>query len=226
MYKSLSQISPLRNFTDTRFQRNTPVTGAILVDSPEIALAARQPVPDGDDPSDSLSHATWVWTQRCRLPAEHHGHINIEIYEVRPRLLPGTSKQQSHLPVTSDLTGMICEHPGRDPEVFFCPPPPPQHWQELCKMEPRSWWFVQMWRKKKKKKKRPLPFTVALFAMAELDQLRDVNRELVSPKTATRPTVFSNALIASIHTESRRCRWKNPEPKEPTWPISSLQTAN
>lgn len=91
-----------------------------------MALAALWPVQDGDDPSDSLSHATWVRTQSSRLPAEPHGHINIEIYAVRPRLLPGTSKQQSHLLVTSDLTGMICEHPGRDPEVFFFLPPP-QH---------------------------------------------------------------------------------------------------
>lgn len=167
------------------------------MDSPEIALYSLFKM--GMTPSDSLSHATWVWTQRCRLPAEHHGHINIEIYEVRPQLLPGTSKQQSHLPVTADLTGMICEHPGTDPRIFFSPLHSPD---KSCV----RWSLVPDGLCRCEQKKRPRPFTAALFAMAELDQLRDVNRELVSPKTATRPTVFSNALIASIHSESRRCR--------------------
>lgn len=68
-----------------------------------------------------------------------------------------------------------------------------------------------------------------LFAVAALDQLRDVNGVLAGlgklrngdaihcfPK---RPDCFHSY-------EKPTLQKKNPEPKEPMWPISSLQTAN
>lgn len=145
-----------------------------LVDSSEIALAALPLVQGGDDPSDSLSHATRAWTQRCGLPTEDRGHINIKIYEGRPQLLPSKSKQQSHLPVAADLTGMICGCPGRDPEhIFFL--------QSTDEKSSASWSLIAdgLGRCERviphKKTQKPCLIPLELFAFAALDQPRDVN---------------------------------------------------
>lgn len=49
-----------RNIIWTYFPRLTLIAMETLVDSYEMASARLQPVQGGNDPSDSLSHATWV----------------------------------------------------------------------------------------------------------------------------------------------------------------------